>query len=106
MYTMCVSSFGAQPAHHLHITAKALAQLSASFLKCLTPLERLSCCHSRPRRRRETVTLSKRLLIEGEGQPGETFIDQRANNPTFRILRRAPRCPPQQPVRLLELRTA
>lgn len=33
----------------------------------------------------ETVPLSKRLLIEGEGQLGEAVIDQRANAPMFRI---------------------
>ena len=28
---------------------------------------------------RESVSLTKRLLIEGEGELGETVIDQRAN---------------------------
>ena len=35
----------------------------------------------------ECITLDKRLLIEGEGQLGEASIDQRANVPTFRVLR-------------------
>lgn len=37
--------------------------------------------------RSECITLDKRLLIEGEGQLGEASIDQRANVPTFRVLR-------------------
>eukprot|EP00887_Chlorella_sp_A99_P007902 scaffold12.g7902.t1 len=35
----------------------------------------------------ECITLKKRVLIEGEGALGETVIDQRANCPTFRIVR-------------------
>ncbi len=35
----------------------------------------------------ESVTLTKRVLIEGEGQLGEATIDQRANCPMFRIKR-------------------
>lgn len=35
----------------------------------------------------ETVCVKKRILIEGEGQLGETVIDQRANSPTFKIER-------------------
>ncbi|GAB4818117.1 hypothetical protein N2152v2_005163 [Parachlorella kessleri] len=35
----------------------------------------------------EAVTITKRVLIMGEGQLGETVIDQRANSPTFRITR-------------------
>ncbi len=35
----------------------------------------------------ETVCIKKRVLIEGEGQLGETVIDQRANSPTFKIER-------------------
>lgn len=35
----------------------------------------------------ETVCIKKRVLIEGEGRLGEVVIDQRANNPTFRIER-------------------
>lgn len=40
-----------------------------------------------PPARSESVTLTKRLLIEGEGQLGEASIDQRANCPMFRIKR-------------------
>lgn len=35
----------------------------------------------------ETISIKKRILIEGEGQLGETVIDQRANTPTFKIER-------------------
>eukprot|EP00889_Picochlorum_renovo_P002463 jgi/Picre1/29493/NNA_004879.t1 len=35
----------------------------------------------------ETVSIKKRILIEGEGYLGETVIDQRANVPTFKIER-------------------
>jgi tetratricopeptide (TPR) repeat protein len=35
----------------------------------------------------ETLTINKRILIQGQGSLGETVIDQRANNPTFRLLR-------------------
>ena len=35
----------------------------------------------------QCITLDKRLLIEGEGGLGESSIDQRANVPTFRIVR-------------------
>lgn len=35
----------------------------------------------------ETVKITKRILIEGEGQLGETVVDQRANVPTFKIER-------------------
>lgn len=35
----------------------------------------------------ETICIKKRVLIEGEGQLGETVIDQRANSPTFKIER-------------------
>lgn len=35
----------------------------------------------------ESITITKRLLIEGEGALGEAVIDQRANCPTFRIAR-------------------
>lgn len=35
----------------------------------------------------ECLTVNKRILIEGEGGFGETIIDQRANVPTFKIVR-------------------
>lgn len=35
----------------------------------------------------ETIVVTKRVLIEGEGSLGETVIDMRANVPTFKILR-------------------
>ncbi len=38
---------------------------------------------------RETVNITKRVLIRGAGQLGDTKIDQRANCPTFRITRSA-----------------
>ena len=36
---------------------------------------------------RQAITLNKRVMIEGEGALGEATIDQRANVPTFRIVR-------------------
>ncbi|RMZ53297.1 hypothetical protein APUTEX25_004785 [Auxenochlorella protothecoides] len=33
----------------------------------------------------EAVTVSKRLLIQGQGRLGDAVIDQRANSPTFRL---------------------
>lgn len=35
----------------------------------------------------DTLTINKRILIQGQGSLGETVIDQRANNPTFRLTR-------------------
>ncbi|PSC73819.1 Small glutamine-rich tetratricopeptide [Micractinium conductrix] len=35
----------------------------------------------------QAITLNKRVMIEGEGALGEATIDQRANVPTFRIVR-------------------
>ena len=35
----------------------------------------------------QSVNINKRVLIEGQGELGETVIDQRANCPTFRITR-------------------
>jgi Right handed beta helix region len=35
----------------------------------------------------QSININKRILIEGEGDLGETVIDQRANCPTFRITR-------------------
>ena len=38
---------------------------------------------------RETINITKRILLRGSGQLGDTKIDQRANCPTFRIGRSA-----------------
>ena len=35
----------------------------------------------------ESIDITKRLLIRGEGELGETRLDQRANSPAFRISR-------------------
>ena len=35
----------------------------------------------------ETIVVTKRVLIEGEGTLGETVIDMRANVPTFKVVR-------------------
>lgn len=38
---------------------------------------------------RETINITKRILLRGSGQLGDTKIDQRANCPTFRVGRSA-----------------
>lgn len=48
---------------------------------CHMPIAAFAFCCS------HCITLDKRLLIEGEGGLGESSIDQRANVPTFRIVR-------------------
>ena len=53
----------------------------------LVPHHCCRCCKLPRRCCSECITLSKRLLVEGEGQLRETVIDQRANCPTFRIVR-------------------
>lgn len=59
-----------------------------SPLVCVPPRLLTAClpCHAPPCHS-ESVTLSKRLLIEGEGALGEAIIDQRTNVPMFRITR-------------------
>ena len=38
---------------------------------------------------RETINITKRILLRGSGQLGDTKLDQRANCPTFRLGRSA-----------------